>query len=88
MNGAHDFDALRSARNAAHEEWVKKMEAEGWKVGGCHHDPNACYCACPEGPCEHKWDGKPWESEDGCAWSTTCSRCGTTSMSPSMRVMP
>lgn len=80
-----DFEALRFARNAERAAFVEKMKAEGWGVAsGCmHNDPNACYCACPEGPCEHDWNGKPYEAE-GC-WSTTCSRCGITSMSHSMR---
>lgn len=87
---APDFDALRFARNAEHAAFVEKMKAEGWNVAGCcmNNDPDACYCACPDGPCEHTWDGEPWESQDGCAWSTTCSRCGITSMSHSMRVGP
>ncbi len=29
-----------------------------------------------------------WESEDGCAWSATCSRCGCTAMSHDMRNAP
>lgn len=82
-----DFDVLRAERNAATDAFAKQMQAKGWEVSSlCSlHHKNACYCACPEGPCEHKWDGKPYESDDGCEWSTTCSRCGTTSMSHSMR---
>lgn len=88
MTGVPDFEALRAERNAAHEAWVQKMQAEGWNITGCGHDPNACYCDCPDGPCEHSWDGEPWESADGGAWSVTCSRCGQTSMSHSMRTGP
>ena len=33
-------------------------------------------------------DGDGWESEDGCAWSATCSRCGSTAMSHDMRNAP
>ena len=87
MSAAHDFEALRSARNAKHEAAMQKLKVEGWNVSGCmHNDPSACYCACPDGPCEHTWDGKPYESEG--LWSTTCSRCGVTSFSHSMRVGP
>lgn len=85
-----DFEALRAERNARHDAWVQQMRAEGWTVSGicAHNSPDACYCACPDGPCEHTWDGKPWESEDGCSWSTTCSRCGEICMYHSMRVGP
>lgn len=84
-----DFEALRAQRNAQLDAFAEKLRAEGWEVSGCClHDKSACYCACPDGPCEHTWDGKPYESEDGGVWSMTCSRCGTTSMSHSLRTMP
>lgn len=82
-----DFAALRAERNAKRREIEAEWAAEGYTfVGGCaHNDDDACYCACPHGPCEHKWDGNPWESQDGLAMSVTCSRCGTTAMSHSLR---
>lgn len=84
-----DFEALRAERNARIDEFVSNMRARGYEVGHCaFRDKEACYCACPDGPCEHSWDGKPYESADGCAWSTTCSRCGISSMSHSLRVGP
>lgn len=84
---APDFDALRAERNASHDAWVSEMKAEGWEIAGCGFDPNACYCACASGgPCEHKFDGKPYES--GGLWTTTCSRCGLTAFSHSMRNCP
>lgn len=85
-----DFDALRKKRNDAVAARLEKFAAEhGVPVSEIvtTHNPQACYCACGTGgPCEHKWDGEPWESEDGCCWSTTCSRCGMTAMSHGMRV--
>jgi hypothetical protein len=86
----HDFEALRAKRN----ESVLKMlseQAEKWGVPvesiNTSFNPHACYCACTTGgPCEHKWDGEPWES-DG-LWTTTCSRCGCTAFSHSMRTAP
>src|SRR6185312_9452694 len=86
-----DFDALRAERNAARDAWVEKMRAEGWELSGMcslnHRD--ACYCACAiGGPCEHNSNGEPYESEDGCTWSATCSRCGMTAMSHSLRNCP
>lgn len=87
MNDKPDFEALRAERNARIEQHRKEIESEGWHVGACSFsDPNACYCACSEGgPCEHSWDGPPYESLDKLVWSTTCSRCGITSMSHSFR---
>ena len=33
---------------------------------------------------QHQWDGPEWVSEDGCANSATCSRCGMTAMHHSL----
>lgn len=39
-----------------------------------------CKCECPDGPCEHQWDGEPYEGPgpfgDGYCESATCSKCG------------
>jgi len=82
-----DFDALRAERNKRVGEFTEKMMAEGWDVSQCAlHDKNACYCACSSGgPCEHDWDGPEYVSEDGRLSSATCSRCGITAFSHSMR---
>jgi len=87
MNDKPDFDALRAERNAQIGKWEAEMKAEGWDVGSCaHRDRNACYCACGNGgPCEHDWDGEPYQSTDGSTWSATCSKCGMTAMSHSLR---
>lgn len=84
-----DFAALRAARNAERKKFEDEMRKEGWNiVHACAHNiDDACYCACASGgPCEHTWDGAPYESEDGCTYSATCSRCGTTAISHSLRV--
>ncbi|MGB1560768.1 MAG: hypothetical protein ACPHN2_04640 [Sinimarinibacterium flocculans] len=87
-----DFEALRAARNAAHLEFLKKLAVELGATDDeplrSNFDPGACYCACPDGPCEHDWSGPMWTSDDGCATSTTCARCGCTSMSHSLRTGP
>jgi len=90
MDEQPDFEALRAKRNAAMDAEMERLRAEGWEISPCSlRDKNACYCACGQGgPCEHKWDGEWWESEDGCASSATCSRCGMTAMSHSMRCGP
>jgi len=91
MTDAPDFEALRAKRNADVLERIQKLAAEmQMPVSTLQStfNPNACYCACPEGPCEHKWDGPDWESSDGCMMSVTCSRCGMTAMSHDLRTGP
>ena len=85
-----DFAALRAQRNAEVQAAMQKM-ADEWGVPlqslFSSHNQHACYCACATGgPCEHDWDGKPYEA-DG-LWTRTCSKCGTTSFSHSMRTAP
>ena len=92
MEAAPDFEALRARRNAAVQEMCQKI-ADEWGAPlqslRSNFNPAACYCACGTGgPCEHKWDGEGWESEDGRGWSATCSRCGCTAMSHDMRNAP
>ena len=81
-----DFEALRAERNAKQEEFYARMKAE-YGLEALHKpDPNRCYCGCSTGgPCEHKWDGEPYENEEEGVWSATCSRCGCTAMSHSLR---
>lgn len=87
-----DFEALRAKRNQSVLEMHEKM-AEDYGIPlqslRSNFNKNACYCACGTGgPCEHKWDGPDWESEDKLACSVTCSRCGTTAMSHDLRNAP
>ena len=82
-----DFESLRAERNQRQLERVRRLTGVFDMPATSYFDPNACYCACGTGgPCEHKWNGEPYESEDGCTWSATCSRCGCTAMGHSMRV--
>ncbi len=86
-----DFEALRAKRNACVAASHARLELEYGVKLNSNFNPNACYCACgsePRGPCEHKWDGPDWESEDSCACSVTCSRCGMTAMSHDLRAGP
>lgn len=90
MTAAPDFAALRAERNRRVQELHQRLADEhGVPMGALHttHDPNACYCACSAGgPCEHRWDGEPYES--GILSTKTCSRCGLTAFSHSMRTAP
>ena len=80
-----DFDALRAERNEKMEAVIAEWRAEGFAMSPCSlRDKSACYCACGQGgPCEHDWSGKPFESDYG--WSATCSRCGASAISHSLR---
>ena len=87
-----DFEALRAKRN---QEVRKRLEKFAAEIGvdpdamQSSFNPYSCYCACASGgPCEHKWDGVPYESSDGAVWSRTCSRCGQTAMSHDLRNAP
>lgn len=86
----YDFESLRAERNKRMDEFAAKMKDEGWEVSSCTlRDKDACYCACGQGgPCEHEWNGPRYVSEDGCLYSATCSRCGITAFSHSMRFAP
>lgn len=92
VGGGPDFEALRAERNKKHDEWVQKFCAEhdfSPEDLRTNYNPDACYCACGTGgPCEHKWDGEEYVSEDECLCSATCSRCGMTAFSHSMRFLP
>ena len=90
-----DFPALRAARDEA----LRKVAAEMIeRLGG---DPatalvhfsgaDGCYCACPDGPCEHEFDG--WrdilDDEGGvCGGEAVCRLCGMGAMSHSLRCGP
>lgn len=94
-----NWDALRAEREQNYWEAMALLQAEWGLIANqsiSNHKANACYCTCGIGRtssdtgtgsvlCEHTWDGPDWTSEDGCAQSSTCSRCGTLAMSHTMR---
>ena len=93
MSETPDFDALRQARDAALERIAKEM----WiTLGGdpsesptfhCREYRSPCYCACPEGPCEHEFSG--WRDfDDNSGGEQFCQRCGEGAMAHSMRFAP
>lgn len=87
-----EFAELARKRDEAAAAIVKEVVTKnGWdtsKVQVHHSHSHGCYCACPDGPCQHVWDGPNWESEDRCAVSRTCSRCGAVAMYHDMRCGP
>lgn len=87
-----EFDELKRKRDeglrAVVEATCKKMGWDPAKVGVHASHAGECYCACPDGPCQHVWDGPEWVSEDECGSSVTCSRCGEVAMFHDMRNAP
>ena len=88
-----DFEALRAKRDAAWTEMVEKAALE-W---GTTPDkvqtfgrPHGCYCACPDGPCEHQFAGwSEYETpEGGLVGTTVCKLCGMDAISHDMRCGP
>ncbi len=95
-----EFAELARKRDEAVQTVVDRIcEEEGWdKSKALFHASHShgCYCACPDGPCQHIWNGpqQPVGLEEGedesqaCGWSVTCSRCGTDAMSHDIRCAP
>lgn len=83
-----DFGTLRAERNF---EISRVIEATAKKMG-CdpthlwyNFDPDACYCACPKGPCEHDFTGGYRECMDQLGAEQVCKRCGMGAMAHSIR---
>lgn len=92
MSPLPDFEALRAERNRlvmeSHQRIADELEIPLESLKSTFN-PHSCYCACSTGgPCEHKWDGKGVEFDEGRGWTVTCSRCGCTAMGHDMRVLP
>jgi hypothetical protein len=85
-----EFDELKRKRDESIWAAAARVCVEqGWDPGEAHvhvSGAGACYCACPDGPCQHVWDGPEYEGENGS--SVTCSRCGTPAIYHDMRCGP
>ena len=87
MKEKPDFEALRAERNF---EVSRQIDATARRMGcdptQLRHNFNfdACYCACPKGPCEHDFQGwRAFINRGG--GETVCKRCGMGAMSHSLR---
>jgi hypothetical protein len=86
-----EFEELKRRRDEAIREMVEDVCKDlGWdpkevQTSSCH---SICYCACPDGPCQHIWDGPEYIGDEGCLFSSTCSRCGAVAAYHDMRVGP
>lgn len=71
---------------------VKAHEKKQLEVRMCGPSTQKCVCKCPNGPCEHQWDGEPvreyHDNSNLASESSTCSRCGMDSMAHDMWVSP
>lgn len=83
---APDFDELRRQRDEALERAIQAFcDEHGWdrSTVQAHASPGGCYCACPDGPCEHDFQG--WRAfEDGNGGEQVCTKCGMGAMSHSL----
>jgi hypothetical protein len=92
MSAKPDFDELRRKRDEALNALFDAVcKEQGWDRSqvSAHisPDPRGCYCACPDGPCEHEFSG--WRDfEDGNGGEAICKKCGMGAMSHDMRCMP
>ena len=85
-----EFEELKRKRDEAIAAAVDALcEKQGWDRSKAQvHVSHAgdCYCACPDGPCQHIWDGPEFQDEG--LSSGTCSRCGAVAAFHDMRFMP
>jgi predicted nucleic-acid-binding Zn-ribbon protein len=90
-----EFEELKRLSDIQTQEVIRSTCLEmGWdpdKVSAHVSHQGGCYCACPDGPCQHIWDGKEYTEETeggGFMSSVTCSRCGVPAIYHDMRVGP
>lgn len=85
-----EFEELKRKRDQAVRQSVLRLcEKNGWdpvKTAFHASSMTGCYCACPDGPCQHVWDGHDHEEEN--MISVTCSKCGSVAAYHDMRCMP
>lgn len=90
-----EFDELKRKRDESVAASVaavcKEHGRDSAEVKVHAHGCGGCYCACPDGPCQHVWDGPEYTEEPeggGFMSSVTCSRCGTPAIYHDMRCAP
>ena len=82
-----DFEELRRKRNEAMQEIINSFaRSQGVDPSEVKStfSPDACYCACPDGPCEHAFIRESGQK----AYDSKCKRCGLSAMSHDLRVAP
>lgn len=82
-------ELARKRHEAVNESIARICKEQGWDLANTHvhcSHSSICYCDCPDGPCQHVWNG-PEEVGDNYS-SVTCSRCGMSAISHDMRYGP
>ena len=82
-----DFEELRRKRNEDIKEIINSFaRSQGVDPSEVKSTFNfdVCYCACPEGICEHEFIREPEQKE----YDSKCKRCGLSEMSHDLRVAP
>lgn len=94
-----EFDALKRERDEGIRKLLRDVRKQVWPDAPddeslqfhCSDYEAICYCACPDGPCQHEFSGwRDIHNDDGevCGGEQFCSRCGMGAMSHSMRTLP
>lgn len=84
---AADFDRLKAERDASLDALCAENGWDREKVHFHASGTGGCYCACPDGPCQHEFEG--WrEFDGGRGGERMCKHCGLGAMSHDMRFMP
>ena len=87
-----DFAALRAASDEARNKIAAKIAAKyGAAALVLFSGGSGCYCACPDGPCVHEFEGNRDildENDDVVGGEAVCRLCGCGAMSHSLRCGP
>lgn len=85
-----EFTELKRKRDEAVRAAVEAIcKEKGWDPAKASFHCSSmtdCYCDCPDGPCQHIWNG-PEYRESGMS-SVTCSRCKMPAIHHDLRCGP
>lgn len=88
MTDSPDFQKLRHERAIMLRKFIDAFSGgpvTGEKEVSVSICPPGCYCACPGGPCEHRFE--EWKNfSDGSGGERVCALCGIGAMSHDVRV--
>jgi len=94
-----EFAELKRQRDVGLRAVVEAVaKKNGWDLAEVHFHASCggstaeCYCACPDGPCQHDWTGPVQDilndNDEPCGSEVTCARCSAGAMSHDLRVLP
>ena len=85
-----DQDILNVVREVRKKLWPDAPDVEPQQFH-CRDYNATCYCDCPDGPCQHEFEGwRDITNDNGevCGGETVCKRCGMGAMQHSLRTAP